>query len=779
MPTVTRARILCWLAGCLLAIARLAPVVAQQEAAPKPDVKPIPIAVPRRDTPVSFFEEVLPILEEKCLACHSLSLAEGKLNLEEVSTMLKGGKRGPAIIPGNGAESLLIKVAARRSEPFMPPPDRKDYPPLTPEELGLIQLWIDQGAKDDSEAVDDTELELRPLPPQLNAILAIEFSPDGRYVAVGRGNRVQVYDAQSGAEVVSLGGHLDYVQSLAWSPDGSLLASGSYRLVKIWRAPGNVQLVHYVDPERTRGVMAHAGSATALAVVDATTGRFVTGGLDGELKWWAAQSETPLQRVRSPAGPPEALIALPEDRLLMGTSNELILLGPQGKLLKRRPSKVAVRAIAAEPRAGLAAIGYANGEVHVVRLPELELLKQWKAHGGAVTALAFARDGKELVSGSTDGRVIAWDPQNGKQLRALQHGSGAVRAVAISPLGNLLVTAGADKLARVWQYGDFKPFPAGGKNQRVLGGYTGALRSAVLSPDGIRVAIGSDNGEIRTWEVATGRMLHEFAGHVGSVHALAYLKGTTWLVSVGADRSVRLWDCSTQWQPYLELTSGFAHRVLALDFSPDGRLLATGGGEPSRFGEIKLFDVRTGELVRDFGEPHSDTVFGLDFRPDGTMLASCGADKIARVFDLASGQQLRKFEGHTHHVLDVVWRWDGRRLVTCGADNVLKVWDFQTGEQVRTIGGHSKQVTSLAVVPRTNQVVSCGADAQVRRYNTDNGGTVRTYGGARDFLYAVSVDGQGRWIAAGGQASILWLWDLNNGRLLHQIGPPAPPRAVK
>ncbi len=776
MPTVTCARILRFLITLTFTLASVSG--RAQEASPKQSVKPIPIAVPKRDKPVSFFEEVLPILEEKCLGCHSLTLAEGKLNLEEVSTMLKGGKRGPAIIPGKGAESLLIKVASRQAEPFMPPPERKDYAPLTPEELGLIQLWIDQGAKDDSEEEEDSGPELAPLPPHLNAILAAEFSPDGRYIAVGRGNRVQVYDAVSGAEVTTLTGHLDYVQSLAWSPDGSLLASGSYRLVKVWRAPADIQLVHFVDPEATRGILAHAGSVTALAIQDDEAATFVTAGLDGLIKWWQVNQPTPLRHMASPAASPVEIVSLDKDQLLLGTSNDVVLISSDGKL-KRRPSKVAVRAVAAAVEAGLAAVGYQNGEVHVLALPSLELVQKISAHKGAVTDVAFARDGKELVSSGADGRVIAWEPRSAKQLRVLRHGQGEVRALAISPLGNLIITAGSDKVARVWRYDDFQPFPAGGNQQRVLAGFTGALRSAAFSGDGIRVALGSDNGEIRTWEVTTGRVLHRFEGHVGSVNKLAYLKGTTWLVSVGADRSVRLWDCSVAWEPHLELTSGFAHRILALDFSPDGRLLATGGGEPSRFGEIKLFDARTGELVRDLGEPHSDTVFGLDFRPDGTMLASCGADKIARVFDLASGQQLRKFEGHTHHVLDVVWRWDGQRLVTCGADNVLKVWDFQTGEQVRTIGGHSKQVTALSVVPRTNQVVSCGADAQVRRYNTDNGGTVRTYGGARDFLYAVSVDAQARWVAAGGQASILWIWDLNNGRLLHQIGPPSAPSPAR
>src|SRR5262245_45143481 len=113
--------------------------------------EPIPVATPAgRKESVSFAKEVADILAARCVGCHSAALAENKLNLEEVAGMLKGGKRGPAVVPGKAEESLLFKMAAHRVEPVMPPKDKKDAKPLTPEELGLIKLWIDAGAKDDS-----------------------------------------------------------------------------------------------------------------------------------------------------------------------------------------------------------------------------------------------------------------------------------------------------------------------------------------------------------------------------------------------------------------------------------------------------------------------------------------------------------------------------------------------------------------------------------------------------------------------------------------------------
>ena len=146
----------------------------------------------------------------------------------------------------------------------------------------------------------------------------------------------------------------------------------------------------------------------------------------------------------------------------------------------------------------------------------------------------------------------------------------------------------------------------------------------------------------------------------------------------------------------------FLDRVNAVRFSPDGNTLAVGGGEPSRSGDISLWDVASGHLVKDWPERHSDAVLSLDFSPDGKLLASGGADKIARVTDIASGRQVRVFEGHTHHVMDVAFRADGRVLATAGGDGVVLVWDMILGERQEE-DRRLEQRSDLAAVHRRHQ----------------------------------------------------------------------------
>ncbi len=100
----------------------IAPLLALLLAAPP---APIPVVVPDRKEPVSYDGEVADILIAKCVGCHGAALAEGKLNLEEVSGMLKGGKHGPAIVPGKADESLLFRMASHAVEPVMPPAKKK------------------------------------------------------------------------------------------------------------------------------------------------------------------------------------------------------------------------------------------------------------------------------------------------------------------------------------------------------------------------------------------------------------------------------------------------------------------------------------------------------------------------------------------------------------------------------------------------------------------------------------------------------------------------------
>ena len=105
---------------------------------------------------------------------------------------MKGGESGRAVVPGHSDDSLLLKVASHQVKPRMPPKDNKvAASDLTSDELGLIKLWIDQGA---TGTVNTTRpIEWEPLPEGLNPIHAVALTPDGQFAACGRANQIFVY----------------------------------------------------------------------------------------------------------------------------------------------------------------------------------------------------------------------------------------------------------------------------------------------------------------------------------------------------------------------------------------------------------------------------------------------------------------------------------------------------------------------------------------------------------------------------------------------------------
>ena len=748
-------------------------VLLARTAAAEPPT-PIPVATLARKEPVSYSKEVADILAAKCVGCHGEILAENKLNLEEVSTMLKGGKRGPALVPGKADQSLLFTMAAHRVEPVMPPKDKKDAKALTPEELGLIQSWINAGAKDDSaeNAEPATPVQLGELPPGVHPINAVDLTADGRLVASGRANVVQVHDVDSGLEVLSLGGHKDLIQSVRFSPDGRRLAAGSYQIVTLWNVPSGGLKSTFNG---------HGDQVKAVAVV-AATGTVLTGSLDGTIRVWNPEGK-PLGQFSAHA--PVLALAVSKDgsRLVTAGADHVVRLFDCSNLnaikdlfaFPGHSGPVNDVALIEEEKGGRRIVSVsADATARVWTIPEKSGEKPAEpliltGANGPLKALALTPDGLTVAAGGDDGKVHLWAVADGKALRVLDAPGSPILSLAIDPKGDLVLAGSADNAARLI---DIKSAAV----KFTLGGHLGPVNSVAFRGDLIATAGGE--GGVKVWDAATGQGVIAF-GHTAPNNQpmqpiqKVIFTGDGSLITASADRTLKSWSFEGRWSE-LKPLGPHAFRVLSLDFNPDGTLLAAGGGEPSRSGEVKLWEVGKGLLVRTLDGLHSDTVFGLRFSPDGALLASGGADKFLKVTRVADGKEIKSFEGHTHHVLAVDWKSDGKQLVSGGGDNVIKLWDVETGEQVRTFQPAGKQVTAVRWVPGKNDVAGASGDKLVKFWNADNGGVNRVFSGPSDYVFGVATSKDGGRIAAGGADGVLFVWNGQNAQVVRKIEPRAP-----
>lgn len=308
------------------------------------------------------------------------------------------------------------------------------------------------------------------------------------------------------------------------------------------------------------------------------------------------------------------------------------------------------------------------------------------------------------------------------------------------------------------------------------------LRAVAFAADGSRFALAGETPGLQSCDAEKGATLETLPATAAATSLALTADGK--LIAAGNEPRILVWQTENQWK--LERTIGrtddpdqLVDRVLSLDFSPDGTLLATGGGFASRSGQLKIFNVADGGLVREMPDAHRDTIHGVRFSPDGQLLATASADRLIKLFRVSDGSHVLTFEGHTHHVLGVAWQPDGKRLASCGGDQTVKLWDIETGLAVRTmrgdtyrLGEYRREVTSISFIGQTEHMVTSSGDRSVRLHRTSSPRDVRAFREGASFMHAAVATSDGRLVIGGGRDGALHVWNGDNGYPVMTFAPP-------
>ncbi len=391
-------------------------------------------------SPPGFSSDVAPILQKNCLACHSGAAKMGGLVMEKFDLLMKGGAHGPVILPGKSGESRLVLMVEGKVQPRMP----FGSDPLSAADIATIKAWIDAGGMGPS-AGKATVLaplaipDIKPEVPVVSPILSLQFSPDGKLLAVGAYREVRLIDPATNKQLATLPGHADYVRSIAFSPDGKTLAAAGGLPqrggeIKIWDTQSH-QLVKTMQGDRD----------CIYSVAWSPDGKLIaSGSYDKMVKLWDVTSGKEVRNLQDHIDAVFAVAFSPDGKRLASASQDRTVkiwdVASGRRLYTLGDASDGLTSIKYSPSGDrIAAAGY-DKTIYVWRLGDSDssLIQSLIADEDSILALVWTPNGKTIISSSSDGSIRFRDAATLDPLRVIDHQPDWVQALSISPDGTRL-----------------------------------------------------------------------------------------------------------------------------------------------------------------------------------------------------------------------------------------------------------------------------------------------------------------------------------------------------
>lgn len=438
--------------------------------------------------PVSFIDDVAPIIKERCYACHDTKKKSGKLEMTSYAALRRGGDNGDPVQPGKPSESELYDVLVTEGKRKMPPPDKAQ--PLPAAMVGVIERWIAEGAKLDEGVEPQADLlrEVRrrwqpPAAPETypaaTPISAVAFSPDGSRLATSGYYEVNIWDAKSGQLLQRLRTRTERAYALVYLADKSLAVAGG--------RPGDEGDVRIYDVSSTAARLDGVHDAKVLAAhlldtddsvlclaVSKDGKKLAAGGADRLARVWDLGDGATAARLEHTIGVHADWV----QGVAFAFDGRVLLTASRDKTAKS------------------------------FDLKKQTPLVNFADHQAPVHAVGARADGKIAYSVGADKTLRLWKPDgDGRSLRTLGGHTDEVVRLAVFPTKSGLATLSLDRSLRLWR--------EDGTGIRTISRVIDNPTALAISPDGTTAAVGGLNGQVKIVRLPVGDGLLTFIAAPG------------------------------------------------------------------------------------------------------------------------------------------------------------------------------------------------------------------------------------------------------------------------
>jgi WD40 repeat protein len=405
----------------------------------------------------SFAQKVAPILSKRCLACHDAKTAKGRFSVETFASLMRGGESGPEIAAGKSGQSNLVSLIEDGTMP-------QDAEPLTRSEISVIRHWIDTGATLDAglnpsdPLIADMPSLPQPLPPKHYRVpipvTAVAFSPDGEQLATSGYHEILVWNANDGTLVRRITNVAERVYSLQYSPDGKLIAVGAGTPAQL----GEVKLFSAVSGDLVAD-LARTADAIFVVAFSPDGKRLATGGADRAIRVYDVTTGKQQLSIEDHADWVMDLAWLPNGSKIVSASRD-----KTAKVFDARTGESLVTfnghgepvfGVAIAPDGATAITSGRDKSLRRWNITDAKEVQRITGFGDDVLRVTVTKDGR-IFSCSADRTARLHALAGGGLLKTFSGHADWVYSLAFCPATNRLATGSFDGEIRLWNVDDNK-----------------------------------------------------------------------------------------------------------------------------------------------------------------------------------------------------------------------------------------------------------------------------------------------------------------------------------